>query len=321
MDRESQKIRALNNDLVKYYEIQVSDFLPLSKKTYKFVDRNGNVYFLKETDFNTLEKYQFLNNQGVNNVLFPLVNSTNTYVTRSLSHAFYINNFYANQTIVPEVKIQNMFKELDKLHTDTSFNRQLNPNTSRPKFEEITNRLDYRFKLFENFVRSVEAKPLNIYSMPVLSNYQYLLDSKKELVRLQKRIISSIKARESIEYSFIHNHPQVDHLLNIRGVNYLTSVDHGKIGINSLDMAKFYVENEDYNIDFKTLIMQKYSHSNPFYYDYCRYMILLIYINRLNLSSDDYVNAQTFINQANGIQRYFNNFKDFDDLDPKAADD
>ena len=56
---------------------------------------------------------------------------------------------------------------------------------------------------------------------------------------------------KSVEYSFVHNNPSIDHLLNVRGVNYLTSLDHSKIGISSLDMAKFYVLNEHLDIDYK----------------------------------------------------------------------
>lgn len=314
MNELNQKIRALHNDLVKYYEISIDNVNPITNKTYKITDSSGKNYFLKETNYNALEKYQFLADQGINNVLYPRLNEHKEYVTRNLSHAFYINDYYEDSTIYREVKAQNLFSELNSLHQQTSFVRQLNASTSRPKFEEITNRLDYKYKMLENYVRSIEAKPLNIYSMPILANYQYYLDAKKELVRLQKRIISSIKAKDSIEYSFLHNNPQLNHLLNIRGAHYLVSLDSGKIGINSLDMAKYYIENEDLNLDFKTLIGSRYASEHPFYYDYFRYMILLIYVSRTTIGNDEYANAQTFINTSNSIKKYFNQFSDFEEV-------
>ena len=141
--------------------------------------------------------------------------------------------------------------------------------------------------------------------MPVLANYQYLLDVKKELIRLQKRIISSVKAKETIEYSFIHNNPKLDHLLNIQGNNFLTSIENSKIGLESLDVAKLYVENENLNIDYTGLLIERFNNINPFYYDYFRYMVLLLYVEGLVLSTDEYINAQMFINTTNSIKKYF----------------
>lgn len=298
------------NDIVKYYEISLDQFKVITPKTIKFQDSNGNNYFLKNTKYNVYEKYMFLNNQNINNILFPLKNKRNEFVTRNNNSAFYINNYIEDFTIIKEMKFQNMYNELNKLHDQTKIIRQLNPSSSRPKFEEITNRLDYKFKTLENYVRSVEAKNLNIYSMPVLANYQYLLDTKKELVRLQKRIISSIKAKETIEYSFIHNNPKLEHLLNVHGNNYLTSIENSKIGLESLDLAKLYVENENLNIDYTGLLIDRFNNINPFYYDYFRYMVLLLYVEGLVLSTDEYINAQMFINTTNSIKKYFDNFKD-----------
>lgn len=298
------------NDIVKYYEISLDQFKVITPKTIKFQDINGNNYFLKNTKYNVYEKYMFLNNQNINNILFPLKNKRNEFVTRNNNSAFYINNYIEDFTIIKEMKFQNMYNELNKLHDQTKIIRQLNPSSSRPKFEEITNRLDYKFKTLENYVRSVEAKNLNIYSMPVLANYQYLLDTKKELVRLQKRIISSVKAKETIEYSFIHNNPKLEHLLNIHGNNYLTSIENSKIGLESLDLAKLYVENENLNIDYTGLLIDRFNNINPFYYDYFRYMVLLLYVEGLVLSTDEYINAQMFINTTNSIKKYFDNFKD-----------
>lgn len=312
------KVRAFNQDLVKYYEISINDLNPISDKTVKLYDSKGNAYFLKETKINALEKYRFLESQGVHNVIYPIKNRKNDYVTRTMSQAFYLNNYYDDYTIVKEAKAQQLFNELNNIHDKTAYSRQLNPSTSRPKFEEITNRLDYKYKMLENYVRSVEARPLDIYSMPILANYQYFLDAKKELVRLQKRIISTIKAKESVDYSFIHNNPKLDHLLNIDGGSFLVSIDNGKIGVESLDLAKYYVENEDLNVDYKSIIKRRYKNSNPFYYDYFRYMVLLIYIARLNISTDEYISAGEFITTSNSIKKYFKNFSDYEDTNEEV---
>lgn len=308
-------LRKIDQALVTYYEINLEEYFPLTSKTYKIIDKNGRTFFVKKTSLNTLEKYQFLYNQGLNNILYPIKNEQEKFVTRNNDLAFYVANFYDDMTVIKEPKAQHMMVELDHLHQSTAFRRQLNPSFSRPKFEEITRRLDYKFILFENFIRSVEAKPLNMHSMPILSNYQYLLDAKKELIRLQKRIISSIKAKESINYSFIHNNPKLEHALNSGGSYFLISLDNGKIGIESLDYAKFYLENENLNLDFKQIIREHFQGYNPFYYDYFRYLVLLIYISRLDIVSDNYNNATLFVTTSESIKKYFQNFPDFENED------
>ena len=116
-------------------------------------------------------------------------------------YLFYVGNagliyFYKQNNLIDEVKAQNMLIELQKLHNSSIIKRQLSTRLARPKFEEITKELDYKFKIIENYVRSVEYESLNIFSMPILGNYQFILDAKKELVMLQKRIINFIKAKE-----------------------------------------------------------------------------------------------------------------------------
>lgn len=312
MNNQWNALRKIDSELVKYYEISVTGYKFLSDKTCKVTCQNNNDYFIKQTNPNALEKYHFLANQNVNNVLYPLLNKERKYVTRHDNITFYVNDYTDSITVNNEVKLNNMFNELDHLHQMTSLKKQLNPNKSRPKFEEITKRLDFQFRMLEDYVRSVEVRDLDDFSMGVLGNYQYLLDAKRELVRLQKRIISSIKNKDGVEYSFLHNNPRLDHLLNVRGGHYLTSIENGKMGLNSLDVAKLYVENENLNVDYKSLITDYYKNeNNPFYYDYFRYLILLIYVRRISITSEGYINAQTFNNTASSIKKYFENFSDY----------
>jgi thiamine kinase-like enzyme len=292
-----------------YYDINVSSSEAITKKAVKLVNEDGTPYFFKRTSYNAPQKYQFLASLGISNILFPILNKNNQYVTQNKYENFYLSNFVNDYTLVAEVKAVNMVNELQKLHEKTSFSRQLSPRTARPKFEELTAQLDYKFKLIEEFVRSVESKPLGVYSMPILSNYHHILDAKTELARLQKRLISRIKEKESVDYTFVHNNPKLDHLLNVRGARYLTSIENGKVGISSLDLAKFYLENEDLNIDMNSII-QKYfgKYDNDFYLDYFRYLVLFMSIKRIIVTDLDYISAQNFINSATSLKRYFDQF-------------
>ena len=277
-------IRKLTSSLVEYYEIPLEFIMKLGSKSFKYKDETSREYFLKVSPFNTSEKYKFLENLAVDNVIYPHLNKENEYLTKQKGSSFYLMDFYKQNNIIPEVKAQNMLIELNRLHKTTVIKRQLSSRLARPKFEEITKELDYKFKIIENYVRSIEYEELNVFSMPILGNYQYILDAKKELVMLQKRIINFVKAKEKVEYVYVHNRPSLDHLLNIKGVNYLVSVENGKIGISSLDLAKFYLENEDLDIDFEELIVNNiFKNQSPFYYDYFRFLVLYILIKKIVL--------------------------------------
>ncbi len=309
---KSERLNKFKQNIKDEYDIDIYDLNIIGKNSYLLRDENNN-YFLKETSFNTLEKLQFLYNQGVNNILYPFLNKEQLFVSKVENKNIYISKYLDNKIILEEYRVKNMYDELNFLHDQTSFKKQLNPRKSRGRFDELSNQLDYKFKIIEEYIRSLESKELNPSMMPVLGNYQYILDCKKELIRLQKRIISSVKAKESINFNFVHNNPTIDHLLNTEGRMFLTSIDRGKIGISSLDMAKFYVENEYLDVDFRSLI-KDYSikYNNPFYYDYFRFLVLVIYIKKIKLNSDLLINVNTFIIVSNSIKKYFNNFKDLE---------
>lgn len=305
------RVRQLSNSLIEYYEIPLEYIKKISSKSYKYKDETSKEYFLKVSPFNSSEKFKFLESLGVDNILYPYLNKENEYITKQKVDSFYLMDYYKHVNLIDEVKAQNMIKELNKLHQSTIIKRQLSTRLARPKFEEITKELDYKFKILENYVRSVEYENLNVFSMPILGNYQYILDAKKELIMLQKRIINFVKAKEKVEYVYIHNRPSLDHILNIKGVNYLISAENGKIGINSLDLAKFYLENEDLEINFEDLIVKNiFNTDSNFNYDYFRFLILYILIKKIIISNEKYLTAQSFINVSESIRKYFSRFLD-----------
>ncbi len=306
------KLNYFKEDIVKYYEIDLKQVENITNKAAKITDTYEKEYFVKETTPLAINKYTYLSNQGVSNILYPLTNVERKIITRTNNFTFYVNDYFPQSKIREDVVAYNLFKELDNLHMQTEIVKTLDPYLVRGRFDELSNQLDYKFRLIENYIRTLEAKPLKEYSYSILEKYHHILNAKKELIKLQKRIISSVKAKESVTYNFVHNKPSIDHLINVRGVNYLTSFDNGKIGIGALDMAKFYVENEYLNIDFKSLILNKYYDENKlFYYDYFRFIVLIIYVKRLNISTEDFINEAQFSKFEKSITKYYENFSDY----------
>ena len=304
-------LREINKDIVKLYNINICDINKLTKKSFIIKDEDEKEYIIKRTNKYVNEKFKSLKEFGINNIIYPIQNNRKQLVTNYNSDDYYVTEYIRNSQLINDIQVLNMYKELKNIHKATSIKKQLDQNKLRPKFEEITKQLDYKFMLIEDFIRSVEAKKLTYFSMPILSNYRYILDAKKELVRLQKLLISQIKDKISIDYSIVHNNPKLDHLINYNGNRYFTSIDNSKLGLSSLDIAKLYVETESLNLDFKSYIVDYYyNYENTFYYDYFRFLILFIYIKRLKINNLDYVSAENFINTSNSIKRYFEIFLD-----------
>lgn len=301
----------ITDNLYDNYGIKVQNTLPLTDKTYKITCNQNNCFFVKQVSNEIETKYNFLSNQGVSNVLYPIINRNRKYISNFDGTNYYLNDYIDNYMTIEDSLAYNMFNALERLHDNTIIKRQLSVNNSRPKFEEITKQLDYKFKLLENFIRSLETGVITPSSLVVLEKYHIILEAKKELVKLQKKIILAIKDKESVEYVFVHNNPKIDHIIMSRGSTYLTSIEKGKIGIDSLDFAKFYIENKELNLDFKKIIFDDYySHKGDFYYNYFRFLVIFIYIKRINISNLSYINLENFVKNCNNINDFIKTFSD-----------
>lgn len=292
------------------YDISIDNYKPITSKTSKIYCKDGNCYFMKQSNLLTELKYQFLDDQGIGNILYPLKNRRGEFITKNENMSFYVMDYIPFHNSLNEIKAVYLADELNSLHIATGFKRQLSPSTSKEKMKDIYEYLQYKFSSIEVFVRSVEAREFDEYSITILKNYQYILNGKKIMARLQKKIVGDIKDKKSVNYAFIHNNPKLDHLFTLQGDKYLTSIENSKIGVPSLDMAKFYLETEDINVDIKTLIKEYFSKfDDDFYFDYFCFLVLLYYMKSLIIIDKDYVTSQNFIYVAGSIKTFINLFE------------
>ncbi len=302
--------RRIANETKTLYNLDFKSYIPISNKSFKCKCLGGNEYFVKKTELYTQEKYRFLFNQGVDNVLYPLENTKNEYISKNEEDEYYVMPFVSDFYMLDDVKAVHMIDELSQLHHSTAFQKNLSVQTSRRKIEEILDYLNYKFSLIESFIRTLESQQFDEYSIPILKNYHILLDTKKVMVKLNKKIIYAIKESKSVTYCFLHNNPKLDHLLTTSGRNYLVSIENGKIGISSLDIAKFYVENAYLNIDMKTIIKNYFNQYNDdFYFDYFCFLVLLIYIKGLIIDEKDYITTQSFLFATKSIEKFLKTFE------------
>lgn len=301
--------RELLDKTLRYYDINLNDYQKITSKTYKVKCENGNCYIMKKTDLYTNEKYDFLYNQGIDNVIYPIQNKNGKYVSKRNEELFYLMNYFPENNVIPEIKANQMNNQLMNLHFNTYYKKQLSPKFSRKKMEDIYEYLEYKFGTLELLVRTIEARPFDEYSITILKNYHYILDAKLIMAKYQKKLISSIKEKKSVNYSFIHNNPKLNHLINYQGKQYLISLEHSKVGIPSLDIVKFYLETEDLNIDKKELIMNYFNHyDDEIYFDYFCFFVLLYYIKGIVIIDKDYISSQSFLYATNSIKKFIETF-------------
>lgn len=301
--------RQLFASLRDIYDIKFNAYKPITSNSYKLVCDNGSNYFIKKSNLYVQQKYQFLYDQGLQNILYPLKNNQGRFITANNDYSFFISNFINDFAIVDEVKAVNMVDELSNIHFNTYYKKQLSVDFSRKKMEELYEYLQYKFRMLEAFIRTVETRPFDEYSIIILKNYRYILDAKKIITPIHKRLVSDIKSKKSVNFSFIHNNPKLNHLINSAGHRYLISLEKSKMGLSSLDMAKFYIESEDLNLDSKTIINNYFSkYDDDFYQEYFYFLVILYYLKGLVVIDKDYVTAQNFLYVSDSIKRITTDF-------------
>lgn len=296
-------------NVLREYHIPGVSYRNVTKKCAKITCSEGNCFLLKVCNLYTEEKYKYLRGQNVDNVLYPLKNDNNKFVTSDGDHMFVVMPYMENNNVREEVKANKLENELNRLHVNTSFRRELSPQTSRKKLEEIYNYLQYKFDVLEAFVRTIEARSYDEYSILILKEYHNILDAKMVMGNLNKKIVEHVKVRKTVDYTFVHNNPKLDHLLNTNDSDYLISIGRGKIGVPSLDLVKFYIETEDINVDRKEIVMNYLQRfQDDFYYDYFCFFVLLYYIKSIIIYDKDYVSSQSFVYAGEAIKSFLIDF-------------
>lgn len=291
------------------YQLSFISYKPITSKTYRLKTGEGAYFFSKKSELYAKEKYNFLYNQGIKNILYPLRNNFGEFISDYDNQKYLLMDYINDFNMIKEIKAVNLLDELTDLHSNTIFKRQLSVDFSRRKMELLFEYLQYKFNDLEAFIRTLETRPFDEYSITILKNYRYLLDAKKIMGQIHRKLVADIKDKKSVYYAFVHNNPKTSHLLNYQGHRFLTSIERAKVGITSLDLAKFYIEAEDINIDRKALVMQYFlKFDDEFYLNYFHFLVLLYYIKGLIIYDKDYITSQNFLYATTSIKKHLHLF-------------
>lgn len=296
------------------YNLELLSYSPITSKSFKVLSKNNEKYIIKKSKEKVKNKYMFLKNEGIDNIIYPLFNNSNLLLNRLTNNpycddCFYVLPYYEDKNVLNEKKANDLLNELIILHNKTKFYRKLSIVKSKDKVEQMISFLDYQFSSLEAYIRTIEASKYDEFSIPILKNYQYILKAKEIMFSKNKKIVKAIKEQKSVMFCFLHNNPKLDHLINYNGNKYLISIDNGVIGIPSLDIAKFYIENEDIYFDISVPI-NNYLETleDEFYKDYFVFIVLFMYMKCLIIDTKGYISTQSFIFVANSIKKFTDSF-------------
>lgn len=302
-------INDIRKNIRSSYNINVEKYIPFSNKSGKILCSCNSCYFVKKTGLYTDVKYKLLYNQGIRNVLYPKKNINNKFVDINGDQLYIVSDYFIKDVLSDEYIASHLLEELKILHEETKYKKVLSPKYSRYKMEQIYEYLLYKFNLLESFVRTVENSEYTENSILILKNYHYIMDTKKIMAKINKKLIVDVKNNKSVYYSFIHNNPKKSHLLVSNGNSYLISLEKSKMGIPSLDIVKFYLENESLNIDIKELIIDYFSkYDDDFYINYFYFFVMLYYIKGIVIINNDYITSQSIVFATKKLSLFIERF-------------
>ena len=82
-----------DKEIVKLYNINIKNLLKLSKKASIIETDNNELFFIKKIDRILEKKYQYLNEIGAYNVLFPIKNKNNELVTKINDEYIFVKEY------------------------------------------------------------------------------------------------------------------------------------------------------------------------------------------------------------------------------------
>ncbi|XMB87393.1 hypothetical protein RJG79_06225 [Mycoplasmatota bacterium WC44] len=259
--------------------IKVESIKKINNDLYDLSDGYNN-YILKLAEDNGV--YEFLFAQGVKQVLYPLsVNGKNSVTIKN--RKYYLFNYMNEIEYQPKKKIYDLADSLKEVHFSTMVQKKIKPQKVILRFKKMYEFLGEQFNKIDAFMRSYESKDyLTDTDFMILNRYHVLLDIKYYMGKMQYKILDHMEKELEVYLCLNHGNPDISHLINKR----LISFNKSKFTIPVYDIALFYINSANLNINHKKLIMDWLDKfDDKFYVYYFRFLVLYVYVFGINLSS------------------------------------
>ena len=285
----------MNNKL-----IEVVKKRNLHPKAYKklnnvYVIDDGNKKYVFKLDTNNYDIYKYLVSRDF--LFFP---ENYSYIDDDFDLSLYIDGL----NISDVQKINDYIKIIAILHHKTSYNRQIDLDEIKEKYESFSNQVNnlrkYYLALNEEMEHELFLSPSKYLLLRNISLIYQILDNIENIIN---DVYSSIKNEKSMRFSLIHNNTDLEHLI-INKENYLISWDKAYfdspiIEINSI-FRKYYEK-----IDLADLL-KIYENINKL--TILEKKILLIYLGipkEITMTNDIYLDTKIINNELKYLNKVY----------------
>lgn len=217
------------------------------KNKSKIIEDKEEKYFIKQTDKNIKELFEYLKLRSFDNIP-EIIEET----PEGIKYKFIIEKDPNNKN-----KYLDLANILSMLHYKTVYYKDVSKNKYREIYDKLSDKIEYMTEYYNKMIENIE---MEIYPSPshylVSRNFSIILGAltyiKSELKKWYKLVENKTKERVVI----VHNNPKLEHLIKGEEL-YLTNWDNYVVDTPILDLYKLYREEQMYN-EFK-MIYEEYS--------------------------------------------------------------
>lgn len=209
----------------------------LLKKNSKIIEEEENKYFIKTSNKNISELFDYLRIRNFDNIPEIIeVNEDNIKYK-------YIESL-DKKAVDKHLDLANL---LSTLHYKTAYYKDVSKNKYREIYDKLTDKVEYIEEFYKNLIDEID---MQIYPSPseylIQRNYSVINGAlfyiKNELKKWFKLVENKNKERVVV----VHNNPKIEHV--IKGeINYLTNWDNYVVDTPVLDLYRLYKEEKAFD--------------------------------------------------------------------------
>ena len=278
----------LINKLYKPYKIT-------KKGKSTIIETTEGKFVIKEKNKDLKELYEYLKSRNFYN--FPkLVDYSRNNIN--------IYEYKDDYDYPYEQKINDLIDVVTKLHSNTSYNKEVTEDKFKEIYDNIKNNLDYYEYLYNSFVNNIEKER---FISP--SHYLFIRNSSKIFneIKFAKEKLNNwydkVKNKKEYRVSIVHNNLKLDHY--IKEDDTLISWDNYFVDTPILDIYNLY-KNESNNIDLEEAVNKYIKDMNLSEEEKELLFILLCIPKDIKFTNNEYDNTikvQNMIDYTNRVEK------------------
>ncbi len=218
----------MNNDILDKFNLKINKVS--IKGNCMILDTDSEKYVLKKDNTNY---YDYL----------PVREFINYPDVLQVKYDYVLSKYIDNKNVPDNQRLEDMIYLVSILHNHTAFDKKIDIDTIKEKYESLINKLDYLYRYYLSLQDLIEDEeymsPANYYLIRNISLIYYAIkESRKYLDKWYK----DIENTKTIRYAYTHGNLDINHILEDDKL-YLISWNKSKIDLPIYDIEDFYRKN------------------------------------------------------------------------------